>query len=231
MWRSTQHPCRPLAQTTSRLSSLSLPLSSCLFSLSLFVLRLSMRQHALAVFFLLVTLTLLANASNIVKREPGRRYYTLHVPQAQDDSADAARHVATTLGARFEGNVGELKTYFMMSVPENEILQKRDDEDPILISFQRHKEERQRIAKRDNDPFEMVHRIDRQVPRKRFKRGVMMPPPRHLVEREPPFAEINQGMVALARAQQTLGIQDPGFPRQWHLVYTDWLSSCLDPTT
>ncbi|KAI8140961.1 peptidase S8/S53 domain-containing protein [Fennellomyces sp. T-0311] len=139
----------------------------------------------------------------IVKRLPDRRYYALHVPHADPQ---AAEHVARSLGARYEGKVGELDSYYLMSV-HNDELHKRSttDEDPIVAEFH----ERKRWSKRDGI-WDRVNRIDVQVPRQRTKRAI--------IPREPPFTEITKGQAIMEDAQRELAIKDPGFPKQWHLV-------------
>lgn len=163
-------------------------------------------------------------SSQPVKRSPDRRYYTLHIPSSE---AHLAVQAADALGVQYEGPVGELTTYYLVSTLDHEQLYKRDQavaaataavHDPILEAFHAHKERRW-LGKRDtenNDWWDRVHAMDAQVPRQRVKRAVL---PEHHVKREPPFVEINQGKLTLEDAQETLGIQDPGFPRQWHLVW------------
>lgn len=155
-------------------------------------------------------------ASQPVKRSPDRRYYTLHIPTSE---AHLAIQAADALGVQYEGPVGELTTYYLVSTMDHERLYKRDQpvHDPILEAFHAHKERRWLEKRDNNDWWDRVHAMDAQVPRQRVKRAVL--PEQHHVKREPPFVEINQGKLTLEDAQETLGIQDPGFPRQWHLVW------------
>lgn len=150
------------------------------------------------------------------KREPGRHYYTLHIPKTDHDNSghDAALHVANSLRVRLEGNVGELKNYYLVSAAaDDRRMHKRDDVDPIVEAFHAHK--RRHLAARSLDAtyWNQVERIDAQIPRQRHKR---MP-----IRREPPFSDLLHGKAAMEDAQKTLGIKDPGFPKQWHLVNQD----------
>ncbi|KAI9497583.1 peptidase S8/S53 domain-containing protein [Zychaea mexicana] len=166
--------------------------------------------------------TTVVGASNIVRRSQDRDYYTLHVPQVDHDAShEAAHHVARSLGAQFEGMVGELESYYMISVPKSN-LHKRSiyDEDPIVAAFQARKQ----LSKRDEDQrhWDRVQRIDPQVPRRRSKRAAL--------PREPPFTEITQGQAILEDAQRVLDIKDPGFSRQWHLVNQEIFGNDINVT-
>ena len=158
----------------------------------------------------LAIVTNVVSATNIVKRLPDRHYYTLHVPEVDHDTHVAAQHVARSLGGQFEGMVGELKTYYMMSVPKNSLNKRSQEEngDPVVAAFQARK----RFNKRDENQrlWDRVQRLDPQVPRQRTKRAAL--------PREPPFTEISKGQAIMEDAQRVLDIKDPGFPKQWHLV-------------
>ncbi|KAI9322267.1 peptidase S8/S53 domain-containing protein [Dichotomocladium elegans] len=156
------------------------------------------------------------DAAQPIKRSPDRRYYTLYIPSSKES---IAIQVADALGVRLEGTVGELTTYYMVSTPGDAYLHKRglDETDPVVATFNARKQHR--LAKRDDNSSEAfwdhVHRLDPQVPKKRVKRSVL---PEHLSKREPPFVEPNPAKLTFEDAQETLGIHDPGFLNQWHLV-------------
>ncbi|KAG1415661.1 hypothetical protein G6F58_006378 [Rhizopus delemar] len=137
----------------------------------------------------------LIQAKYIGKREADRDYYTLHVPQGE---SAVAIQMAQQLGVRFEGQVGELSTYYMVSSPKK-ILQKRD-EDPVIAKYN------QLLSsnwKRDEQPWAKVKSIEKQIPKRRVKRGPI------------PILTPKERVVD---AQQSLGIQDPLFNKQWHLI-------------
>jgi kexin len=79
-----------------------------------------------------------------------------------------------------------------------------DTSDPVLASFEQQKKStNSKVDKRLVQPWSMVQRIDKQVLRRRSRRAVLPP---------------TSGKLALEAAQSSLGIQDPGFMKQWHLV-------------
>ncbi|KAI8079316.1 peptidase S8/S53 domain-containing protein [Thamnidium elegans] len=127
------------------------------------------------------------------KRDPNREYYTLKIPQ--EDGAKSAQHIAHELNARFEGSIGELDSWYMLSSPKSK---KRQQEDAILSQFYRHKN--LALNKREESPWHKVESIDKQVLKKRVKRGPI--PPQDL------FTD----------AQKSLGMGDPWFEKQWHLI-------------
>lgn len=124
------------------------------------------------------------------KRDPTRDYYTLKAPS---DGLASAQLVARELNVRFEGPIGELDAWYMVSSPKTN---KRDAEDPILSKFQYYKNS---FRKRDSSHWQNVESIDKQVLKKRTKRGPIPPPP-------------------LEEVQKTLNMNDPWLEKQWHLV-------------
>lgn len=126
------------------------------------------------------------------KKDPERDYYTLKIPQ---DGLASAHHVAQALNVRFEGPIGELDSWYMVSSPKSK---KRQEEDAILSSFHRFKNSH--ITKRSS-PWQNVQSIDKQVLKRRTKRGPIPPP-------EEEFVQI----------QRTLNMNDPWLEKQWHLV-------------
>ncbi|KAG0164189.1 pheromone processing endoprotease [Apophysomyces sp. BC1034] len=152
-------------------------------------------------------------ATNVIKRDPNRQYYTLHFPRGHldDTSAEAASIIADTLGARYEGPVGELKTYFVVSRPLS--LLERREEDEMLVAFEEHKHRNQ--AKRDLT-WAKVERMDKQIPRQRTKRA--------------PVQEPHDNKLALKEAQRLFHIEDPGFSQQWHLINQKYFGKDVNVT-
>ncbi|KAG2200660.1 hypothetical protein INT47_005816 [Mucor saturninus] len=124
------------------------------------------------------------------KRDPARDYYTLKAP---NDGLASAQLVARELNVRFEGPIGELDAWYMVSSPKTN---KRDAEDPILSKFQYYKTT---LRKRDSSHWQNVESIDKQVLKRRTKRGPIPQPP-------------------LAEVQKTLNMNDPWLEKQWHLI-------------
>ena len=152
-------------------------------------------------FVALLVYSLGVQANYIGKRDPERDYYTLNIP---GDDSTTAHHVARSLNVRLEGVVGELKDWYMVSSPKP-LYQKRETEDRVLAAFQHYKT--LGLSKRDGH-WEKVQSIDKQVLRKRTKRG--------------PIPE-DVAKAQIKDAQQTLKIADPWFDQQWHLVNTYFL--------
>ncbi|KAI8086048.1 peptidase S8/S53 domain-containing protein [Halteromyces radiatus] len=160
----------------------------------------------------------------IIKRDPSRQYYTLHFPQGHldDTTHQAAKHIAQSLNTRYEGPVGELKTYFLVSQQQQQQYTKRasGNYDPVLTLFDQHKKQ---LSKRDSitSPWVKVNRIDKQVLKQRSKRAVL--PPRAPI--------LTSGKLVLEDAQATLGIKDPGFDKQWHLVNLEHTGNDINVTS
>ncbi|KAI8390318.1 peptidase S8/S53 domain-containing protein [Blakeslea trispora] len=127
------------------------------------------------------------------KREIDRDYYTVHV-----DSKDGAQLLAKRLNVRYEGNVGELDSWHMLSTPK---IAKRDtqevEEDRVLLAFEQLKTA---LHKRDSIHWQNAHSLTKQVYKKRTKRGP--------IPVDDKFEQV----------KEKLSIDDPWFPRQWHLI-------------
>lgn len=136
----------------------------------------------------------------IGKRELHRDYYAINIPS--DNGKESAQYIASKLGVRFEGNVGELDHWFMLSSPKNKAhIEKRDQ---VLTDFEHHKAQ-SLLNKRDENQhhWHLVKRLDKQVLKKRTKRA--------------PIPTLNATQLLLD-TQKDLHIKDPLFPKQWHLV-------------
>ncbi|KAG2232662.1 hypothetical protein INT48_006841 [Thamnidium elegans] len=148
-----------------------------------------------------------------------RLYYTLHT--TDKDSKEAVEHVATTLNARLEGQVGELNQYYLISIPK----QSKRTDDSLITRFNNYKH---RLSKRDLD-WQRVDQIQAQVPARRiYKRA----PPfftEPIVENKEEEYKLNgesqpielPGVLekgAYDKIKSLLDIQDPGFNEQWHLM-------------
>lgn len=146
------------------------------------------------------------------KRDPNRDYYTLNIPTEEAESQlsgfKSAQYIAHQLGVRLEGNVGELKNWYMVSSEKSTLGKRGLEQDRVLSTFARYKST-SHLNKRDGDGhqhWQKVNSIDKQVAKRRTKRGP--------IPREPVF-NVNDEM---ADAQKTLSIADPWFNQQWHLV-------------
>ncbi|KAI9305889.1 peptidase S8/S53 domain-containing protein [Cunninghamella echinulata] len=165
--------------------------------------------------------------ANIIKRDSSRDYYTLHFPQGkQDDSThQAAKAIAHQLNTRYEGQVGELKTYFVVSqtkkstIKNNKRAIHNQDDDQVVQLFDTFK--KRSLTKRSiNDEWSKVETIKKQVLKKRTRRAVI-----------PRAPILTSGKMILEDAQKTLKIADPGFSRQWHLVNLDDFGNDINITS
>ncbi|KAI9487401.1 MAG: peptidase S8/S53 domain-containing protein [Benjaminiella poitrasii] len=125
------------------------------------------------------------------KREVDRNYYTINIP---DDGPTTAEYIANQLGVRYEGKIGELDAWFMVSSPKPR-MEKRNDE--VLENFNRLKD--RSLSKRDAVYWQKVTSIEKQILKRRTKRGPIIPD-------------------KLTDTQKSLNITDPLFPKQWHLI-------------
>lgn len=144
---------------------------------------------------LLIIGGVLSSANTLYKRDyENRHYYTIHT-----HAVESAKQIAHELGARFEGPVGELDSYYMVSIPKSTKLHKRDDN---LV-------------------------IQEQIPRKRLYKRAPPPPVIENTEEEYkingglPSLDDENGFQSIKRI---LNIQDPGFDHQWHLVTPPFIS-------
>jgi kexin len=158
-----------------------------------------MVHYGLSAVIALVLASTLAEAQRYMgKREADRDYYTLNIPEGDKTSAQA---IAQQLGVRFEGNVGELDTWYMLSSAQQ--FQKRDGQDNILKQF--HHLKSLGLQKRDGH-WHKAKSLEKQVLKRRTKRGPI------------PRAPVPKPKDLVADAQKVLKIEDPWFTKQWHLV-------------
>lgn len=142
-----------------------------------------------------------------------REYYTLHTT-ATENQIEAIKRVALSLGAQYEGQVGELTQHHWISIPMS------NNNNNLMEQFQHAK-----LTKRD---FAIVDSIQAQIPSRRlYKRA---PPPffdEPIVENTIEEHKLNNDPIPLPSLSDTNGYQaikdildihDPGFDEQWHLV-------------
>ncbi|KAI8882672.1 hypothetical protein K501DRAFT_323903 [Backusella circina FSU 941] len=164
-------------------------------------------------FSVLLCLLITHTTATLHKRDyTQRQYYTLHT---LDPNPALAQQAAHELGARFEGQVGELTHYYWISLPLNS----------------------NRLSKRHSLLLSGVDSIEPQIPKRRlFKRA---PPP--VVENIP--EEYRQNNITLdvhlppianesdfLKVKQFFDINDPGFDEQWHLINREQLGFDLNVT-
>lgn len=129
-------------------------------------------------------------------------YYVIHHDPAYSSLAD----VATLFGVEVVEQVGELADHWLVRA-ELPSLETRDSESPrdiVLDTYKKLRRGETHISARGEDLSAAVRHLSRQTPRQRAKRA---PPPIR------PSPETLSSKVA-----ERLGIEDPLFGQQWHLV-------------
>ncbi|KAI9257315.1 peptidase S8/S53 domain-containing protein [Phascolomyces articulosus] len=193
-------------------------------------------MRLLIALLLLWVTTIVAQEQQRFERDyENRIYYTFYTPNG---APEAASIVAQQLGARFEGQVGELPQYYWVSESRHQLNKRSGDlVQRFEASRERRKHKKRRRLSNVEDPIDQIERVDRQIPRRRlYKRGVL--PVRQLEDDNalyPPVIEnvgeeqsINHETISIdwlldqpdgfETLKQSLNVFDPGFEQQWHLV-------------
>lgn len=135
-------------------------------------------------------------------------YYLLHL-----DDGTSPHQVSARLGLEYDGQVGVLDHLHVFSAPKS-------DADFVSEAV------RARRLKRDGEPdiLDGVRMAKKDVPRKPWSKRVIPPlPPNyrsHLVPRIGSETEDKARVAKQNEVMETLGISDPIFKEQWHLVNT-----------
>lgn len=151
-------------------------------------------------------------------------FFALHL-----DDSTAPSHVARVLGARHEGQVGELPGHHRFSLPREQ----SSNLDSLLEDLKLRRRLRRRagpdvasLVRRD-DGLDGVLWSEKLTPKKRLHKRV--PPPVQLSK----DASMQIDMEALEeqeRIAEKLGIEDPAFTSQWHLFNTVQVGHDLNVT-
>lgn len=159
-----------------------------------------MRYSRSAHLFLLFSLTVSAAG---VSRPAARTYATHDYYVLEHDAASSitVQELANHLDAELVEAAGELSNHWLLRAPKAAEL---DGQDQVLDAYSNL----QRSHKRDSVALAVKH-ISRQSPRQRMKRAAL------------PAEEESSGSLARDVAER-LGIADPLFPEQWHLVNEDY---------
>ncbi|KAJ5976053.1 Proprotein convertase P [Penicillium waksmanii] len=140
-----------------------------------------------------------------------REFFALHL---DDDTPPS--HIADALGARHEGQIGELAGHHTFSLPREQ----SDDFNALLNGLRSKRNLRRRgepvISARSADPLDGILWSE-QLARPRQRLHKRIPPPMPKVDRR--FAAESQIKPSEAQSEimHTLGITDPIFKDQWHL--------------
>ncbi|KZT09596.1 uncharacterized protein LAESUDRAFT_646202 [Laetiporus sulphureus 93-53] len=166
-----------------------------------------------------LTLILVLLAFDSAFASPAKRHYSTHdyyvlehTPLAGASLADCAR----ALGVEVVEQAGELRNHWLVRTPKPTSNLRKRRADPVLEAFRdlRTRAQSSHLAAREEDALHSrrivssVKHISPQVLRQRVKRA---PPPIRPPDEE---QDIESSAVIAAR----MGITDPEFGRQWHLI-------------
>ncbi|CAG8585836.1 9227_t:CDS:2 [Dentiscutata heterogama] len=142
------------------------------------------------------------------KRNYEENYY--YVIEVIDDSFVTPHDVEKLLDVQHEGQVGALENWHVFSIRKNLVARSdsEDSHDRVLARYEQLKSLRRSDSsnqKRSMLQIDAIRSVEKQYLRKRHKRA---PPPIPT-----PKIDYNPSTVAAS-----LGIADPGFQYQWHLI-------------
>ena len=160
---------------------------------------------------------------------PAKRYYDTHTYYALEhrlsDSGASLDEVAEALGVQVVERAGELQDVWLVRTIRSDgtELETRDEElDPVISAFEvlqglasSHHEIRSEDVLFSRRIVDSVNFLERQTPRRLVKRA---PPPI-----QPPLA-------TSAQVAKSLGLKDPKFPEQWHLVNDEYPEHMMNTT-
>ncbi|KAJ5281147.1 hypothetical protein N7478_006519 [Penicillium angulare] len=165
----------------------------------------------LAVIALAIGLAGAASSNPHPRSLESREFFALHI-----DAASSPDHVARTLGARYEGQIGQLDDHYTFSLPRDQ----SQDFAALLDSIKTNRKLRRRSGENTASGADSLDSIilwseKLAAPRQRLHKRA--PPPTDDVARR-----LNAVPEKSPSAQQkdivsTLGITDPIFEDQWHL--------------
>lgn len=160
---------------------------------------------------------------------PAKRYYDTHTYYALEhrpsDFGASLDEVAEALGVQVVERAGELQDVWLVRTSRSDgtELETRDEElDPVISAFEvlqglasSHHEIRSEDVLFSRRVVDSVNFLERQTPR-------------HLVKRAPP--PIKPLLATSAQVAKSLGLKDPKFPEQWHLVNDEYPEHMMNTT-
>jgi hypothetical protein len=179
-----------------------------------------------------LTLLLALLVQSAVSRTPAKRYYSTHnyyVLEHDPRSGESLVDVALALGVEVVEQAGELKNHWLLRAekPVSHLAQ-RHPTDHVLDSLETFRlrarslshSSRSTETERARRIVSSIKYFSPQSLRQRVKRA---PPPVR------PSDDGNSSAAARVAAQR-LGINDPMFPQQWHLINDDFPRHMMNPT-
>ncbi|KAI8821066.1 peptidase S8/S53 domain-containing protein [Fimicolochytrium jonesii] len=147
-----------------------------------------------------------------VKLDPPPPHVSSAAAALDDDYYQTlAKDIGTTLGVHTLGRVGQLQNYYLYAASKDQTLFGRSQEQ---VEAERTHHEK-RFASKPN-----VAWVKTQIPQRRLFARAPTPAPQN--ERGRPFR--------LGEIMKELGIEDPGFQNQWHLVNTVTIGNDMNVT-
>ncbi|KAF8972717.1 hypothetical protein BDZ97DRAFT_853776 [Flammula alnicola] len=179
--------------------------------------------------FLWAVLATTTSLNALVTATPAKRYYDTHAYYAMEYIPDARSEVSLpdvikALGVEMVEQAGELRDVWLLRVPKAELDARSEalGRDPVLAAFRdlqakasSHISSRSEEAVVARNAVSSVRFLERQTPQNLVKRA---PPP---VPRSPTSA------LGIAKR---LGLRDPLFPEQWHLVNDEFPEHMMNTT-
>ena len=144
-------------------------------------------------------------------------YYVLHL-----DEGVSPKDVAQRLGLAHEGPLGPVDCHHIFSGPKAE---------HDVVDTELKERKRRRRAFGTSDILDGVRASQKQVARRRLHKRVIPPSPANMA---PPLVARGSPDAAVVKLQTdtmaTLGIQDPIFREQWHLINVDQVGHDVNVT-
>ncbi|KAL2808350.1 peptidase S8/S53 domain-containing protein [Aspergillus granulosus] len=143
-----------------------------------------------------------------------RDYFALHL-----DAATSPSDIAERLGARHEGQIGELDDHHTFSLPR----ENGDDLHALLDDLQTKRKLRRRgdaagILEKKDEGLAGILWSQKLTPKQRLQKRA--PPPEKFTRASSETQEDAEAAQARSELMSTLGIADPIFDAQWHLFNT-----------
>nr|CAG8554312.1 7503_t:CDS:2 [Entrophospora candida] len=166
---------------------------------------------------LLATTTAESNLQQIRKRDYDKRFY--YAIEVENDSIVTPKVLENLLDVKHEGIIGELDNYHLFSSAKEDVVIGVDDTSNKLKEIRkRSMESSSMINKRSLEVVDGILTVDKQILRKRHKRVPLPPKNNNLDELDPEDIGIS------------LGISDPGFKYQWHLINPNEIGNDINIT-
>lgn len=168
----------------------------------------------------------LAASANLAPRSYDTHdYFALHL-----DESTSPSHVAQVLGARHDGQIGELKGHHRFSLPR----ERSSSLDSLLEDLKTRRKLRRRsgagavsLGRRD-DGLDGILWSEKLVAKKRLQKRA--PPPAQLSKNSGSYQLDLEALKAQEELADLLGIADPVFTSQWHLYNTVQVGNDLNVT-